>query len=311
METQAIETTTNSLIPGAEASTSATIRESISSVLSVEDESASAKINGNTRINEQEMYAAITHYLLAEKNPELAERFLNDLPATLQAFRESGVGTDFFKSTDRIMRAMLRERKITHAEYKELRNEAYGKAQFDSDRSWLDQKKVPELKDGDTALRSVDTALKMYEKNPAANETEIGQFKARVAELSRKKWKSSGLSSAQKAAEPAASPGGAENSALSPINGFLWKPVSDSDGKLVILLPSSLTGQAEKVSIFSANGETLIASGRYAGIGNGMRQHYRFDKPGNAFPDGAIVEVQLRDGGKMQIKIGDTSARIG
>lgn len=55
--------------------------------------------------------------------------------------------------------------------------------------------------------------------------------------------------------------------------GFLWKPVSDSTGKLAVLLPQSTRG------FVTVNGE----SGSWGGVGNGNRAHYRFSKPGAAY----------------------------
>ena len=55
--------------------------------------------------------------------------------------------------------------------------------------------------------------------------------------------------------------------------GFLWKPQSDSTGKLAVLYPSKL-GRGCTV-----NGE----SGSDGGVGNGNRIHYRFSKPGGAY----------------------------
>ncbi len=48
-------------------------------------------------------------------------------------------------------------------------------------------------------------------------------------------------------------------------DGFLFKPArSDSDGKVAVLLPSSLTGTIEKVVFETINGEVL-EEGRYSG----------------------------------------------
>lgn len=55
--------------------------------------------------------------------------------------------------------------------------------------------------------------------------------------------------------------------------GFLWKPISDSTGKLAIHLP---VGSAGPISV---NGET----GAYGGYGNGNRYLGRFSKPGSAY----------------------------
>lgn len=60
-----------------------------------------------------------------------------------------------------------------------------------------------------------------------------------------------------------------------PINApaeFLWKPISDSTGKLAVLVPAG----GGPVTV---NGER----GSYGGNGNGGRDHYRFSKPGGAY----------------------------
>ena len=68
--------------------------------------------------------------------------------------------------------------------------------------------------------------------------------------------------------------------------GFLWKPKSESDGRLVVLLPASLRG---KVSGCSVNGE----NGRFAGdTHNGRRPHYRFSKAGGGY--GSNIKVVAR-----------------
>jgi len=90
--------------------------------------------------------------------------------------------------------------------------------------------------------------------------------------------------------------------------GFLYKPNSDSDGKLVVLLPSKLSGLIEGVKIYDPAGD-LLESGRYSGNGNGGRDHYRFSKPGGDYPDGLTVEVTLSTKEKLKYVISESSQR--
>ncbi len=90
---------------------------------------------------------------------------------------------------------------------------------------------------------------------------------------------------------------------------FLWKPKSDKDGKLAILLPKGLTGKVADVQILSPDGTQVIGKGKYAGVGNGEREHYRFGKAGGSFPDGAIVVITMQDGSKRHVEIKETSDR--
>lgn len=102
-------------------------------------------------------------------------------------------------------------------------------------------------------------------------------------------------------------------SGKSSINGrgqFLWKPKSEKDGKLAILLPKQYTGKVASVEVIGPDGQKKLAEGKSSGVGNGEREHFRFNAPGEAFPDGSIVLVTLRDGSKREVEIKNTSARF-
>jgi hypothetical protein len=99
-------------------------------------------------------------------------------------------------------------------------------------------------------------------------------------------------------------------SALTKGGGFLWKPVSDKNGDLVVLLPKKLTGKVHEVRVLSPDGKTTLSTGKYSGVGNGNREHFRFSEPGSSYPDGSIVLIQLNDGTTRHIKIKETSKRV-
>ncbi|MBM3460513.1 MAG: hypothetical protein FJX76_00235 [Armatimonadetes bacterium] len=90
--------------------------------------------------------------------------------------------------------------------------------------------------------------------------------------------------------------------------GFLWKPTSDSDGNLVILLPPNYAGKVQSVRVLSPDGQVLD-EGKFSGVGNGDRPHFRFKKPGASFPNGSQVEITMNDGSKQTITIENTSMR--
>lgn len=90
--------------------------------------------------------------------------------------------------------------------------------------------------------------------------------------------------------------------------GFLFKPVSESDGKLVVLLPSRLTGLVSGVSLVGPDGQ-VIESGRYRGVGNGGREHFRFSKPGGQYGNGSTVQATLITGEIVRYLISNTSQR--
>jgi hypothetical protein len=90
---------------------------------------------------------------------------------------------------------------------------------------------------------------------------------------------------------------------------FLWKPKSDKDGKLAILLPKYYSGSVESVRIIAPDDSRALATGKPAGIGNGDREHFRFNKAGGEFPDGSVVLITLKDGSELKVPIKDTATR--
>lgn len=90
--------------------------------------------------------------------------------------------------------------------------------------------------------------------------------------------------------------------------GFLFKPVSESDGKLVVLLPSRLTGLVSGVSLVGPDGQVL-ESGRYRGVGNEGREHFRFNKPGGQYANGSTIQAKLVTGEIVRYLISNTSQR--
>lgn len=108
------------------------------------------------------------------------------------------------------------------------------------------------------------------------------------------------------AAKEAKKAGGPDDGA--PSETFLWKPVSDSDGKLAILLPSSLDAQSVSVSGPNFN-ETVNQGGRQGGRGNGQRQHFRYSKPGTDMQGPVQVSIQLTGGGSKTITINNPAKR--
>ena len=92
--------------------------------------------------------------------------------------------------------------------------------------------------------------------------------------------------------------------------GFLWKPESDKNQKLAILLPPNLAGKVAEVIVLSPDGKRTLQRGKYSGVGNGAREHYRFSKAGSEFPDGSIVVIKLKDGTTKHMVIKETSARL-
>lgn len=60
---------------------------------------------------------------------------------------------------------------------------------------------------------------------------------------------------------------------------FVWKPQSESNGRLVVLLPASYAS-VQSITISGSGGRE---SASRSAIANGGRPHYRFSRPGSAY----------------------------
>lgn len=96
-------------------------------------------------------------------------------------------------------------------------------------------------------------------------------------------------------------------------SGFIWKPVSEGDGKLVILFPSSMRGDVTSGEIhrnLPPKDSTLLETGWFAGdTHNGDRPHYRFSMSGGSYGDNLFAVARRGSGGYDWWKIPNGSTR--
>lgn len=91
-------------------------------------------------------------------------------------------------------------------------------------------------------------------------------------------------------------------------SGFLWKPQSDNDKKLVILFPTGFVGRHKEAYVIGADGAR--ENGKFSGeSSNGNRVHYRFGKAGGSYKAPALAVIKLKDGSVFSYKIANPAAR--
>ena len=71
-------------------------------------------------------------------------------------------------------------------------------------------------------------------------------------------------------------------------HGILWKPVSDSNRKLAVLLNRSYGRPTVKVLDMNKN---VIETGYFVYYSNPNRATYRFGRPGRSFPSPCLIQV--------------------
>lgn len=68
--------------------------------------------------------------------------------------------------------------------------------------------------------------------------------------------------------------------------GFVWKPISEGDGNLVVLTPASVNA-----TVMTISGGFGSENGRYTGRTNGNRATFRFSRPGCGYGNGINVNT--------------------
>lgn len=91
-------------------------------------------------------------------------------------------------------------------------------------------------------------------------------------------------------------------------SGFLWKPQSDNDKKLVILFPTGFVGRHKEAYVIGADG--FKENGKFTSeSSNGNRVHYRFLKAGGSYKAPALAVIKLKDGSVFSYKVSNPAAR--
>lgn len=129
----------------------------------------------NSRVNEQELFAAFTYLQLQEKQPETAKDFLSKLRAALTAKDPNNSEYSLLDATRGILQEFRKTKAIPRRMFIKIRQVSLGLSQLDSVRDSVNIGRVTEGAN-DTALRSVKTAMTRISENGIATRDELRSF---------------------------------------------------------------------------------------------------------------------------------------
>lgn len=247
-------------------------------------------------VNEEELFAGIlSERIQGTAGEEVASRFQELLDEEKVSHTRPDGYTFLEDATNAALGRLVDEGQISQEDSDVVRSQAFRAAQLDGNLSALYDGRgsandptvaVAEL---ESALASARLVIEQLESGVAVDDVVADP----VSNISK-------LTANEKNAPTGTSMDGAD--------GFLYKPVSESDGNLVILLPKEMAMQVVGLILKDEEGET-VATGRSAGYHNGGREHFRFNKPGKKYPDNLTVEVQMKDGSAVTYTVPDSSLR--
>jgi hypothetical protein len=242
------------------------------------------------KVSEEALFSALVQQRIGQKfGEETQKEFENVLKGQKDLLRKPDGFVPLEDATKSALRSLSAAGKLKAEDVDAIYSEAFAAAQLDNDTSALFDDR------GGSGDHTV--AVSTLEQALLSSRLKIEKFDA-------------GTETPQKrsVSEASYSLGGTAGASSTLPAGFLYKPVSDSDGKVAVLLPPGLAGLASSVRLVGPTGEEL-ETGRFTGNGNGGRDHFRFSKPGSAYPDGASVEVLLKTGEILRYLIAETSDR--
>lgn len=252
------------------------------------------------KIHEEQMQFTLVYYFLSKRDEKLAQKYLAIYDDIISSFAANVSPEDAVKAA---LKVMVSNGQLSTEEAEKINGLSFRAAQLDDNLTALYDNRGSESDETIAAYPLQEALVKAFENIEAIDQ---GTITAAPRSLDAPSNVAPQLNSA-------ADKTGTAESAHDGAGGFLWKPVSESDGKLAVLLPSSLTGQIISLEIFAtapAAGVTAIDQGRFVGNTNGNRATFRFNKSGGEYPDGCYVVAQLKNGETRSFHIADSSQRV-
>lgn len=251
------------------------------------------KPNSKGDFHEEQLQYGVAGYLLNEKSPALYKQYQSEYS---NYESQTGSTSNYEDVVKVALKSLVDSNKLTKKEAEEINGKSFRAAQLDKDlKTLFDDKGGP----GDNTVAVLSAKEATDKVDRLYGRIRRGELEAQSRSLD-----------APSNSKPSSS---TPTNSTSGLSGFLWKPVSESDGKLVILAPSNISQSVESVSIYkidSKGKKTLIEEGKSSGIANGDRAHFRFKKAGSGYADGSVVEIELKGGEVISETIKETSSRV-
>ena len=248
--------------------------------------------SGQETVSEEELFAGAIAQQLNEKDPEAAEYFLSEKTKLMTSMARADGYVSVEEVANKALANTVEAEKISQENAESIKSYAFQSAQLDDNLAALYDDRGS-ASDPTIATSTFDVAVQSM--RAIMQQIDNGELSADPISLDEG---ATGGGTAP-GVDPGTAPDGTQE--LDGSGGFLWKPVSESDGNLVVLLPTTLKGLIDKVEIHSelpASETSLIEKGRFTGdTHNGGRAHFRFDQPGEAYGEN-IHLVVFKDGGE-------------
>ena len=265
------------------------------------------------KVSEEELFAGLAcERIEAIKGKEAADAYKTALEAERAALKKADGFVPHEQAAINALKKLVDGGTLSAEEGDKVYAQAFAGAQLDGNTGSLyDNRGGPN--DPTMAVELMETALVAAKAMMASFDD--GSKSADPRSLSgAAPTGSAGSGSSAPAMSPLPTDGGSSvtpsGTTVDGAGGFLWKPVSNNQGSLAVLLPPELTGSISALKLLDSSGN-VIEEGRFThdGTGEGGRTKYSFNKKGGDYGDNLTIRVELTDGNVRTWTIPDGSKR--
>lgn len=254
------------------------------------------QLNPDTQgqVNEEQLFSALIYERLnTEKGMSVAEQYAAELE-----LHGNAVGSNAIENNARTALSSLVDQDILSSEEaEEIHAQAFKAAQLDDNTEAL-YDSLGSRNDPTVAVTLVELAITKAQE-------QVTRFTSGAEDAGRL---SLDLVSGSPASTSTASGSSEIQRNFVGGGGFLFKPVSESNGNLAVLLPKSMAGDVSGITLVDSQGNTIENEDSY-GIYDDGRPLFRFNRPGSGYSTNLTVEVGLKGGGVKEYFIPNPSQR--
>ncbi len=262
--------------------------------------------DGKKEVSEEELFSGLLEYGLSGVSKDASKFYAEEKIKLLTSMRKPNGNVSHEEVAIMALSETVNKGLVTKSAAEKINGEAFKGAQLDANMDSLFDH-IGSDTDLTKAVASLDDAL--IKAKTFMDSADKSTAEARPLESGATGRASSTISTIESRSS-SVSVGGTQNMSIG--GGFVWKPISESDKKLAVVLPEVLANIVSKVEIHSSlppSEATKIAEGRFAGNANGGRPHFRFEKAGGAYGDDLHLVAYKNDGTTLSWDIKDGSKR--
>lgn len=253
--------------------------------------------SSGTKVNEEQLFSALLEERLTTlKGTELASTYNQYFEDHKSQMTTADGYIPVETAAREALRDLVEDGSLTMEEAEEIHAQAFQAAQFDSNKG--------ALYDSFGTTMAV-TLVEMAMQSSSAMMASFDSGELDAGRLSLDFVQESGPAQFDKTNAGSAS---GQSTDFIGGDGFLFKPVSEKDGHLVVLLPATMSGEIADVSLVDDSGQVIESGDAFEDFEDG-RPVFRFDQAGESYPSNITVTVTMTDGSEKQYNIANPSQR--